>query len=104
MTTKSVCLSDNVRVAENRSCLSWRVAVESGNLVEWSTVPTHCVAYVKDYMLRGQYHRDVRMVVDLIYVYINTIAASDDGLDAWVLDVDDTCLWNIAYYKRKRYG
>ncbi|KAG6533699.1 acid phosphatase 1-like [Zingiber officinale] len=85
-------------------CLSWRVAVEANNARAWRTVPAQCVPYVEDYMLGGQYCRDLDTVVDQIGVYINGITAASDGMDAWILDVDDTCLSNTLYYKDRHFG
>ncbi|KAA8517562.1 hypothetical protein F0562_017808 [Nyssa sinensis] len=85
-------------------CLSWRMAVEANNIRAWRTVPTQCLRHIEFYMIRGQYDRDLDLIVDHIISYIDSIAVSDDGLDAWILDVDDTCISNIFYYKGKRYG
>lgn len=86
-------------------CLSWRVAVEANNARAWSSVPHSCVRYVEDYMLRGQYQRDLNTVTDQIFTYVNnTIIVAADGMDAWILDVDDTILSNLLYYKGKHYG
>ncbi|XP_020396746.1 acid phosphatase 1 isoform X2 [Zea mays] len=79
-------------------CLSWRLMVEAGNAKGWRAVPAQCVGYVRVYMAWGQYHRDVGAVAELA-------AAGADGLiDAWVLDVDDTCLSNQPYYQVKQFG
>jgi hypothetical protein len=85
-------------------CLSWRLAVEANNVRAWRTVPTQCLRYVETYMLGGQYDRDLDLIVDQILSYVNEIAPSSDGMDAWILDVDDTCISNVFYYRGKRYG
>ncbi|XP_068644574.1 acid phosphatase 1 isoform X1 [Aristolochia californica] len=85
-------------------CLSWRVGVEANNVRAWRSVPIQCLFYVEHYMLGGQYDRDVSMVVQQIYQYMADIVPGDDGKDAWILDVDDTCLSNLCYYQGKRYG
>ncbi|KAL8232526.1 hypothetical protein R6Q57_002304 [Mikania cordata] len=85
-------------------CLSWRLAVETGNIAGWRTVPAQCLLDVEVYMLGGQYASDMNLIVDHISSYVEEIVVSDDGLDAWVLDVDDTCLSNIFYYQGKRFG
>ncbi|KAL6146357.1 hypothetical protein ACLB2K_057038 [Fragaria x ananassa] len=85
-------------------CLSWRLAVEANNVRGWRTVPTQCFLYLQTYMTGGQYDRDVEFIVDEITSYVNGIIPSDDGKDAWILDVDDTCISNVYYYKGKRYG
>ncbi|PWA48576.1 Acid phosphatase (Class B) [Artemisia annua] len=85
-------------------CLSWRLAVETNNIKGWRTVPIQCLRHVEAYILGGQYDSDLNLIVDQISSYIDAIDVSDDGLDAWVLDVDDTCLSNIFYYEGKRFG
>ncbi|CAN6169265.1 unnamed protein product [Urochloa humidicola] len=92
---------------EDPYCLSWRVMVEANNAKGWRTVPPPCVAYVRGYMdpWWGQYHRDVGSVADQATAYASKIApAAADGLDAWVLDVDDTCLSNHPYYQANQFG
>ena len=91
--------------AENAAyCLSWRLAVEANNVRAWRTVPAQCLRHIEAYMVGGQYERDVRLVVDQILGYAAGISVADDGLDAWVFDVDDTCISNVFYYRGKRYG
>ncbi|MFS8013971.1 putative Acid phosphatase [Helianthus anomalus] len=85
-------------------CLSWRLAEETGNIQGWRTVPIQCLLDVEVYMLGGQYASDLNLIVDQISSYVDEIIMSDDGLDAWILDIDDTCLSNIFYYKGKRFG
>lgn len=85
-------------------CLSWRLAVEANNVRGWRTVPPQCMGYIENYMVGGQYFRDLHFLVDLILSYANEIVPSDDRMDAWILDVDDTCISNLFYYKGKRYG
>lgn len=85
-------------------CLSWRLAVETNNELPWRTVPTQCSQYVEDYLIRGQYERDLELIVEQAFNYVNGISLVGDGMDAWILDVDDTCISNIFYYKSKNYG
>ncbi|KAJ8753869.1 hypothetical protein K2173_000123 [Erythroxylum novogranatense] len=85
-------------------CLSWRLAVEANNLRAWRTVPPQCLFYVEKYMTEGQYEKDLNLVIDQIRTYVNQIVPSDDSLDAWILDIDDTCISNVGYYKEKKYG
>ncbi|KAL8516996.1 hypothetical protein ACS0TY_015290 [Phlomoides rotata] len=85
-------------------CLSWRLAVEANNIRAWRTVPPQCSRHVEAYMIGGQYRRDLGLIVDNICTYIDTISLSGDGFDAWILDVDDTCISNLFYYRGKRYG
>ncbi|KAI6698713.1 hypothetical protein NL676_018832 [Syzygium grande] len=88
----------------NGYCLSWRLAVEANNLRAWRTVPPQCQRHVESYMTGGQYDRDLNLIVDQVMAYADGIDVSDDGMDAWILDVDDTCISNMLYYKGKRYG
>ncbi|XP_077239286.1 HAD superfamily, subfamily IIIB acid phosphatase isoform X2 [Tasmannia lanceolata] len=90
--------------ANNSYCLSWRVAVEANNIRGWRTVPVQCLHYVENYMLGGQYERDIDMVVEQISAYMKDIIPANDCKDAWILDVDDTCISNLIYYKGKRFG
>lgn len=85
-------------------CLSWRVGVEAYNIRYFHTVPVQCIVYVQDYMMGGQYDSDIDVVIEQIFAYLNGIVLSDDGKDAWILDVDDTCLSNLFYYQSKRFG
>ena len=93
---------------EDPGCLSWRVMVEANNARGWRTVPAQCVGYVKGYMTRGQYLRDLAGVMEQASGYADQIAAGagadPDGLDAWVFDIDDTCLSNLPYYEIKQFG
>jgi len=85
---------------EDPGCLSWRVMVEANNARGWRTVPAQCVGYVKGYMTRGQYLRDLAGVMEQASGYADQIAAGagadPDGLDAWVS--------NLPYYETKQFG
>ncbi|KAF5941113.1 hypothetical protein HYC85_022280 [Camellia sinensis] len=85
-------------------CLSWRLAVEANNVRAWRTVPTQCLRHVESYMIGGQYDRDINFIIDHVISYLDGVDLSNDGLDAWILDVDDTCISNLIYYKGKRFG
>ncbi|KAJ7961050.1 Acid phosphatase 1 [Quillaja saponaria] len=84
--------------------LSWRLAVEANNVGPWRTVPIECFPYIETYMSGGQYYQDLKLITDQILSYVNEIDLKNDGMDAWVLDVDDTCISNILYYKGRKYG
>ncbi|KAK7277062.1 hypothetical protein RIF29_18211 [Crotalaria pallida] len=84
--------------------LSWRLAVETNNVRKWRTVPPKCYKHVERYMTGGQYELDLELIVDQILEYANEINVASDGMDAWILDVDDTCISNIPYYKTMRFG
>lgn len=92
------------QASDDAGCLSWRVMVEANNARGWRTVPAQCVAYVDGYMTRGQYQRDLAGVMEQASAYAAEIAADADGLDAWVFDIDDTCLSNLLYYEAKQFG
>ena len=55
-------------------------------------------------MINGQYDRDLDLIVEEILAYVNQTFLLGDAMDAWILDVDDTCISNIYYYKGKKYG
>ncbi|XBI98963.1 hypothetical protein VPH35_019134 [Triticum aestivum] len=78
--------------------------VEANNAKFWRAVPAPCVGYVWAYMSWGQYGRDVGSAADQIAAYASQAPAAGDGLDAWVLDIDDTCLSNLPYYQAKQFG
>jgi hypothetical protein len=92
------------QASDDAGCLSWRVMVEANNARGWRTVPAQCVGYVNGYMTRGQYQRDLAGVMEQASAYADEIAADADGLDAWVFDIDDTCLSNLLYYEAKQFG
>lgn len=101
------CAKDSSSTEASASyCLSWRLAVESNNVRAWRTVPDPCFRHVETYMTGGQYERDMNLILEQILSYADGISLSDDGdgKDAWILDVDETCISNERYYKGKRYG
>ncbi|KAI3674810.1 hypothetical protein L2E82_51926 [Cichorium intybus] len=85
-------------------CLSWKLATETNNIHGWRTVPIQCLCHVEAYMIGGQYDSDMKLIVDEINSYIDELVLSGDGKDAWILDVDETCLSNLYYFKGKRFG
>lgn len=85
-------------------CMSWRVAVETNNLSPWKTVPSDCVDYVKEYMTGGSYEIDLEMVSKEAAEFAKSVELKEDGLDAWVFDVDETLLSNLPYYAQHGYG
>ncbi|KAJ1409564.1 Vegetative storage protein/acid phosphatase [Sesbania bispinosa] len=96
--------TNNEATIDERFCLSWRLAVEVNNVLPWRTVPTQCLQYVEDYLIHGQYEQDLELIMEQALSYVNAIPLIGDDMDAWVLDVDDTCISNIYYYKGKKYG
>ncbi|RZS20854.1 hypothetical protein BHM03_00053418 [Ensete ventricosum] len=97
------CPSSNMAV-EASYCASWMAAVEANNARGWRTVPSECVRHVESYMIGGQYKSDVDAVVERVAAYLDGVVAADDGKDVWLLDVDDTCLSNLPYYREKHFG
>ncbi|KAK6779963.1 hypothetical protein RDI58_022147 [Solanum bulbocastanum] len=90
---------------EDSYCLSWRLGVETNNIRAWPSVPNQCLRYVESYMMLGQYERDIDLIIDQVVDYVNDdVCLSNDGFDAWILDVDDTCISNLFYYQGKRFG
>ncbi|CAM8889023.1 unnamed protein product [Rhodiola kirilowii] len=84
--------------------LSWRLAVEANNVRAWRTVPTQYQRHVESYMVGGQYDRDIELIMGQVSSFADEIVLSDDGLDAWIFDIDDTCISNLPFYKQKRFG
>lgn len=82
------------------NCLSWRLAVETNNLQNWTQVPQACKDYVGHYMLGKQYRRDVDLVAAEAYKYAKGLNLTGDGNDVWVFDIDETTLSNLPYYAR----
>ncbi|CAI8606639.1 unnamed protein product [Vicia faba] len=97
--------SSSPEVDDDRYGLSWRLAVETNNNVRpWKTVPPRCYKHVQNYILGGQYELDMNIIVDEIIFYAKSQILVPSNKDAWILDVDDTCISNIPYYKDKRFG
>lgn len=101
---KAIAIRSQPRTIDASFCLSWRLAVETNNELPWRTVPNKCSQYVEDYLIHGQYERDLELIMEQALDYVNGISIVGDGKDAWILDVDDTCISNIYYYKSKNYG
>ncbi|CAK7356777.1 unnamed protein product [Dovyalis caffra] len=86
------------------SCLSWRLAVETNNLVGWATVPEECENYVGHYMLGDQYRGDSAVITDAAFAHAKSFKLAGDGKDIWVFDVDETTLSNLPYYAEHLFG
>lgn len=102
--SSSAAAEDDDDDNDNGYGLSWRLAVEANNVGPWQTVPARCYRHVQKYITEGQYQNDVQLIADQILNYAREIPLSSDGFDAWVFDVDDTCISNINYYKTLRFG
>ncbi|XP_015572819.1 stem 28 kDa glycoprotein isoform X2 [Ricinus communis] len=86
------------------SCLSWRLGVETNNIIGWTTVPAECEGYVGHYMLGHQYRKDSKIIADEAFLYAKSLELSGDGKDIWVFDIDETTLSNLPYYAEHGFG
>ncbi|KAK9923493.1 hypothetical protein M0R45_031910 [Rubus argutus] len=91
-------------VDDNVSCLSWRLGVETNNIIDWTTVPAACEGYVGHYMLGQQYRKDSEVVAHEAYLYAESQNLTDDGNNLWIFDVDETSLSNLPYYADHGFG
>lgn len=80
------------------NCRSWRLAVETNNLRDWTKVPKHCLKYVAKYMLGKQYGLDCKAVADAAIEYAKGIKVCPR--DIWIFDIDETALSNLPYFAR----
>ncbi|CAB4272483.1 unnamed protein product [Prunus armeniaca] len=86
------------------SCLSWRLAVETNNIINWKTVPAECEGYVGHYMLGHQYRKDSKVVTNGAWLYAKSLDLTKDGKNVWVFDIDETTLSNLPYYAVNGFG
>ncbi|KAK9066205.1 hypothetical protein SSX86_013526 [Deinandra increscens subsp. villosa] len=77
------------------NCPSWRLAVETHNIRDWTQIPEACVGYVASYILGKQYRQDCDLISDEAYNYAKGLNLTGDGKDVWVFDVDETTLSNV---------
>ncbi|GAQ87357.1 hypothetical protein KFL_003480010 [Klebsormidium nitens] len=86
--------------AQIKDCKSFFLNIEVGNLNDW-VVPAGCGSFVKDYTENGQYAADFAAVVETVRAYVNTLGPpASDGLDLWMLDIDETSLSNVPFFER----
>ncbi|XP_039133030.1 acid phosphatase 1-like [Dioscorea cayenensis subsp. rotundata] len=85
-------------------CQSWRFAGEANKLAPWKSVPEDCAAYVKDYVTGKGYRFDLEIVATVTLAYARSFELADDGMDAWVFDIDETLLSNLPYYSDHGFG
>ncbi|XP_058074119.1 acid phosphatase 1-like [Magnolia sinica] len=85
-------------------CTSWRLAVETNNIRNWTTVPLSCEKYVGHYMLGDLYRKDSKVVADAAAIYAASLKLKGDGKDIWVFDVDETVLSNLPYFAKHGFG
>ncbi|KAK8514246.1 hypothetical protein V6N13_063148 [Hibiscus sabdariffa] len=101
---KVLLLGPGVDRAPGLSCLSWRLAVETNNIMDWDIVPGQCGDYVGHYMMGDQYRKDSSMVTDQAILHAQSVTLGRDGKDVWVFDIDETSLSNLPYYARHGFG
>lgn len=46
----------------------------------------------------------MNIIVDEIVFYAKSHIPVASNKDAWILNLDDTCIYNIPYYKANRFG
>jgi len=85
-------------------CRSWRFAGEANNLSPWKTVPKECAEHVKEYVNGKGYVYDLEIANKEAGEFAKSVKLKDDGLDAWVFDIDETLLSNLPYYAAHGYG
>lgn len=86
------------------SCLSWRLAVETNNIIGWKTIPEKCEGYLGHYMLGQQYREDSEAVAYEAILYAQSLELVGDGKDIWIFDIDETSLSNLPYYAKHGFG
>lgn len=86
------------------SCLSWRLGVETNNIVGWKTIPKKCEGYVGHYMLGEQYRKDSKAVANEAFLYAQSLKLRKDGKNVWIFDIDETTLSNLPYYADHGFG
>ncbi|GMY20531.1 acid phosphatase 1 [Fagus crenata] len=86
------------------SCLSWRLGVETRNIIGWTTVPEECEGYVGHYMIGHQYREDSKVATNQAIVYVKSLKLTGDGKDVWVFDIDETSLSLLPYYAAHGFG
>ncbi|CAN8311184.1 unnamed protein product [Cochlearia groenlandica] len=97
-------LSTNLK----RYCESWRINVEVHNIRNFEVVPQECVSHIEKYMTSSQYDDDVERAVDEVILHLGSMCCNknkcdDDGMDAWIFDIDDTLLSTIPYHKNNGF-
>lgn len=85
-------------------CDSWRFTVETNDAGFWTMIPQRCTSFVEDYMTRDRYSSDSVAVADQSLAFANTVKVSDDRMDAWIFDIDETLLSNLPYYVNHGFG
>ncbi|CAM6099945.1 unnamed protein product [Calypogeia fissa] len=89
-------------VNTQRECSSFLINAEMNNIQGWLP-PPRCEGFIKSYMDDGQYEADVQVAVSAARSYLRSFTHTDE-MDAIVLDIDETALSNMPYYREHRYG
>lgn len=84
-------------------CSSFQLNAELNNLQGW-TVPLLCASHVSEYVQGGQYLRDFEEAVESARMYLKTVQTDNARRYAIVLDIDETALSNLPYYRDHHYG
>ncbi|XP_058743608.1 stem 28 kDa glycoprotein-like [Vicia villosa] len=85
-------------------CSSWRLGVETRNIISFKAIPKECGAYISNYLQGDQYRSDSKTVNREGFFYLKTLNLKGDGKDVWVFDLDDTVLSNLPYYVKHGFG
>ncbi|CAL5096725.1 unnamed protein product [Urochloa decumbens] len=87
---------------------SWRLAVETGNIIDWKTVPAHCEQAIVKYLLGDQYGQDSKVVIDEAVLYSSSFKLRGNDADkeklVWLFDIDETVLSSLPYYAKHGFG
>lgn len=84
-------------------CSSFALNGELNNLQHW-IVPQDCTSQAESYVDSGQYYVDFALAVDAARTYLREVVVESDGWDMVVLDLDDTMLSSLAYYRQHHFG
>ncbi|KAM2419943.1 hypothetical protein EV1_026185 [Malus domestica] len=85
-------------------CDSWRFSIETNDAGTWSNIPSRCIRFVQDYMTGDRYRSDLASVANYSLSFAKGVTIGGDGKDAWVFDIDETLLSNLAYYQAHGFG
>ncbi|XP_024540857.1 acid phosphatase 1 [Selaginella moellendorffii] len=88
----------------SRYCSSFQFNAEVNNFVNGWLVPGECVSRIKRYIEKGQYAADVEAVINQARIYVKNLTVTNEAKKAWVLDIDETSLSNVPYYRTHSYG
>ncbi|CAL0326033.1 unnamed protein product [Lupinus luteus] len=85
-------------------CSSWRLGVETNNIIRFKTVPAKCKDYIRNYFLGDQSRADTKAVLSEAYSYAKSLDIIKGANYTWVFDIDETLLSNIEYYADRGFG